>query len=355
MAIFSILRSHGRDPGRATLIARGVALVAAVAVVTSALYLVGRGTFVESVDARVVLDDAGGSLTPGADVKLDGVIVGRVTGMQHADPGALDTAVELAISLDPDLAEGVPADVRARVLPASIFGTSFVDLVSRSRSDRGITAGQVISQDTSRETLEVQNVLDGLDRVVGALGPARLSRALEGLAGALDGNGEQLGETVVRLDRYLAKLNPKMGLVRRNLDLLATNLEAFERYAPDLFTATENALVAARTLTDREQDFAGLVVSGSRTFDDTEQLLRRNRRVLADSLVRTAVVVDALYDGRRDVVEGLLAAFRLGDRFNEALSQGPYLRIRGDLVLQQRDAYDRSDCPDYGPFAGRSC
>lgn len=355
MAILGIFRTTGRDPGRATLIARGVALVAVVVVVTGTLYLVGRGTFVDSVEASIVLDDAGGSLAPGADVKLDGVIVGKVTGLRHDDPGALDTGVALAVSLDPDLAESVPSDVRARVLPASIFGTSFVDLVSAGRGERGISAGQVIAQDTSRETLEVQNVLDGLDRVVGALGPARLSRALEGLSGALDGNGEELGETIVRLDTYLTKLNPQMGLVRRNLDLLATNLEAFERYAPDLFSATEKALVAARTLTEREQDFSGLVVSGSRTFDDTEELLRRNRRVLADTLVRTAVVVDALYDGRRGVVDGLLAAFRLGARFNEGLSQGPYLRIRGDLVLRHRDAYDRGDCPRYGPYAGRSC
>jgi phospholipid/cholesterol/gamma-HCH transport system substrate-binding protein len=356
MRLLEVFRAGGREPSRATLAARGSVFLAVLAVVVASLYLVGRGTFADTLPAVALVDDAGGSLTTGADVKYEGVIVGHVSGLTRAARrGSGPAGVEVALALDPDLAERVPGDVRARILPASVFGTSFVDLVSAGHRGGGVRAGQVIGQDSSRETLEVQNVLDGLDRVVGSLGPARLAKALEGLAGALDGNGEQLGRTIVRVDRYLAKLNPQMPLLRRNLELLATNLEAFEDYAPDLFRATDDALVAARTLIVAEQDFAGLVTSGATTFRHTDLLLRDNRAALAATLVRTGVVVDALYDGRRDVVQGVLNMLRLAGRFSDALSHGRYLRIDGDLVLQGDDPYGPAGCPSYGSLSGRGC
>lgn len=350
-----ILRAHGREPTRATLAARGAVLLLAVAAVVASLVLVGRGAFADTVDAVVVLDDAGGSLTAGSDVKYAGVIVGRVTGLER---GARPGTVRIAVAIDPEAAGDVPGDVVARVLPASVFGTSFVDLVGRRHGTGGgdgLVAGQEIGQDTRRETLEIQTVLDGLDRVVGSLGPARLARTLDGAAAALDGNGDRLGDTLVRVERYLARLNPQLPLVRRNLDLLATNLEAFERYAPDLLRATDDALVAARTLARRESDFQALVRSGASTLGATDRLLRDNRRALADTLVRTAVVVDALYDERHDVVAGLLDTIGLADRFGDALSHGSYLRIDGNLVLTGRDKYSRDDCPRFGSHPGRGC
>ena len=87
MRIGVLLRGSGRDPGVATLAARGVVLLVALVLVVAGLVLVGRGTFTDSVDAVVLVDDAGGSLTSGADVKYHGVIVGQVTSLTRAGSG----------------------------------------------------------------------------------------------------------------------------------------------------------------------------------------------------------------------------------------------------------------------------
>ena len=352
--VLTLLRGRQRDPSRATLAARGALALGAVAVLVAGLVLAGSGAFSGRVPATVVLDDAGGSLVPGADVKYRGVVVGRVSALRPGDPGA-DRPVEVAVDLDPALAADVPSDVTARLLPASVFGTSFVDLVSAGAGDRGLVAGHRIAQDRRSQTLELQAVLDGLDRVVGALGPARLATALDGLSTALDGNGERLGRTIETLHRYLARLNPSMPAVRRNLALLATNLDAFAVYAPDLLDATDDALVAARTVVEHEGGFTGLVRSGGRTLGGSADLLTANERGLVDMLVRTAVVVDALYDGRRDVVDGLLSTLDLAEGFDEALSHGRYLRIVGDLQLQEEPGYGRTGCPSYAGHRGRGC
>ncbi|MBC9731890.1 MCE family protein [Nocardioides sp. zg-578] len=352
MGLLDALRGRERDPSRATLVARGIVALSVLAVVVAGLVLLGNGTFADRLTATVALDDAGGSLVPGADVKHRGVVVGRVAALDRADR---DGEVEVTVDLDPDLAGDVPVDVTARVLPASVFGTSFVDLVSAGRGARGLAAGARIVQDRRHQTLEIQAVLDGLDRVVGDLGPARLATALDGLATALDGNGERLGRTIVTLHRYLGRLNPSMPRVRRNLELLATNLDAFATYAPDLLDATDDALVAARTVVEHEGRFGALVRSGGRTFGRTATVLEANERGLVDMLLRTAVVVDALYDGRRDLVEGLLSTLDFADGFEEALSHGRYLRIAGDLQLAEEPAYGRGACPSYGAHRGRGC
>ncbi|NHC21569.1 MCE family protein [Nocardioides sp. IC4_145] len=355
MGLLDALRGRERDPSHTTLVVRGAVALVVVALAVSGLVLVGNGSFADRVAATIVLDDAGGSLVPGADVKHRGVVVGRVTALTGLAGGGDDERVEVAVDLDPALAGDVPEEVTARVLPASVFGTSFVDLVAPPGGPRGLAAGARISQDRRGQTLEIQAVLDGLDRVVGDLGPARLATALDGLATALDGNGERLGRTIETLHRYLQRLNPSMPRVRRNLTLLATNLESFAAYAPDLLDATDDALVAARTVVEQEGRFGALVRSGGRSFARTAGLLEANERGLVDMIVRTAVVIDALYDGRRDLVDGLVSTLDFADVFGEALSHGRYLQIEGDLQLFEEPAYGRGACPSYGAHRGRGC
>ncbi len=344
-----------RDVSRRTLALRGLISLLALAVVVGVLALVGRGQLSDRIEAVVQVDDAGGALVTGADVKVHGVVVGRVTSLAASTAGG--APVEIGVQLDPGLAPDVPGDVRARILPATIFGTAFVDLVPSGSAPGGeaIRAGQVIEQDTSAETLEVQALLDGMDRVIDSLGPAELATALDGMATALDGNGERLGRTMETLAAYLERLNPQMPLVRRNLELLATNLEAFTDYAPGLLDAVDDVLVAARTVATHEDEFAELVRSGGSTFGRTHRVLSANEQALVDMLVRTAVVIDVLYDERRTLAEGLVSTVTLADRFSEALSEGRYLKIEGNLQLVEDAPYGPERCPQFGSARGRGC
>lgn len=358
MKIIDIIRGNNREPSRATLALRGLAGVGVMVLVVALLVLVGRGAFLERFDATVQLDNAGGSLVEGADVKYDGVVVGQVQSIAFGEPietTAGRPSVEVGVKFDPEISRDLPDDVMARVLPATVFGTSFVELVSAGTGDGKLAEGQTIAQDTTEETLELQQVLDSIDQIVTALGPADLATTLRNLAEALDGNGEQLGQTIERLGGYLTELNPEFPRVRENLELLSSNLEAFEEYAPELFNATDDALVAARALIEQERDFANLVASGSSTFDDTRVLLSENEQALVDTLLRTAVVVDVLYDERDQVVTAVLAAADMGRAFTEAMSYGRYVRIDANLVLTGPRPYGAADCPQYGDLRGRGC
>ena len=72
------------------------------------------------------LPTSGDSLGPASNVKYHGLVVGRVitiSGQAGQEQGA-------QIVLKPDQAEQIPANVTARVLPATIFGSEYVDLVA---------------------------------------------------------------------------------------------------------------------------------------------------------------------------------------------------------------------------------
>ena len=120
--MLDLLRSRAREPERATLVARGVAFLAVVVLLVTWLFLLGRGNFDDRMGATVVVDTAGGALVEGSDVKYQGVLVGKVAGIRDAAESPEE--VEIAVALVPSVAEEVPGNVVARVLPASTASAS---------------------------------------------------------------------------------------------------------------------------------------------------------------------------------------------------------------------------------------
>lgn len=350
----TLFRDH-RDAPRGILAARGVIALVVIAAVVAVLLAIGRGALADTVDVEVLVDDAGGSLVSGGAVKYDGVTVGTVKSLTAANKNAAAGGVRLLVEMDGELADDVPGNVSARILPASVFGISFVDLVPSGKPNGKIRAGQEIPQDSSMETLEMQTILDGLDRVIGSLGPARISRMLNAISSTLDGNGEKLGQTIERLEAYLRKLNPTMPLVRRNVELLATNLESFQQNAPELFQATEDAMVVTTTLIEQEQNFQKLLTGGQDALSQTQQTLTASEKSLVQALMQTAVVVDTFYDGRQGLVDGINAVMQLAVEMGAAIGTNPYAKVDIDVKLDGWRKYTEGDCPAYGSYQGRNC
>ncbi len=355
MNIRDVVVGNGRPPKTDVLQARGVIFVILVGLLLSALIAVSKGAIADRFSATAVFQNAGGSLIKGADVKYQGVNVGKLYNLREGKGGAAVGGVELDMYIQDKFADGIPSNVTARVMPASIFGTSFVDLVPPASPSGKIHEGVRLVQDTSKETLELQTILDGLDRVVASLGPAELAEMLGSLSGALDGQGTPLGQTLTRLDAYLGKLNPKLPLVTQNLDLLAGNLEALQAAAPDLFAATENVLVTARTLTKNQANFTKLVNSGSTFFGKTDKLLTANEQDLVNTLTHTAIVVDALYDERSNLVRGVIAIGSLARKLTSVVKDNAMVRVDATVVSPTPPSYTRAQCPSYAGQRGAGC
>ncbi|HSX69130.1 MCE family protein [Nocardioides sp.] len=356
MNIRDVLAGNGRPPTSSVLRFRGVLFIIVLALVLAGLVAVSKGALADRIGATAVFRNAGGSLINGADVKYEGVNVGKLYQLREGEGGAAVGGIELDMHIQDKFAGDIPSNVTARVMPQSIFGTSFVDLVRPASIESvGLKDGARITQDTSKETLELQTILDGLDRVVAALGPADLAEMLGGLSGALDGKGTTLGQTLTNLDAYLGKLNPKLPLVTQNLDLLAGNLEALQKAAPDLFQATDDLLVTARTLAKNQANFTKLVSSVTPFMAKTNKVLSANEQALVDTLAHTAIVVDALYDERSDLVRGVIAIGNLARKLSSVTKDNAMVRVEATVVAGTPDDYSQAQCPSYNGVRGRGC
>lgn len=335
------------DPSRAVLARRGLIVVVAIAVFAAFVSLRSNGTFGSSPHVTAHVADAGGALRVGSDVKLDGAIVGRV----HAIDAGEDGGVDLDLMLSAEDMEVIPGNVVARVLPATVFGTTFVDLVVHAEPSGRLEAGDVVEPDSTQGTLELQQALDDIDRLVTALGPAELASAIGSTAQALDGRGGQLRGMVRSVNGYLERLNPRMPQVRTDLDKLADNLELVDEIAPDLLHAARDGLVFLDSLVSQEAQLTTLIAGGTSLAVTGRRFLRANQRDIVTFINDSAVLVDALYDNRHSGITGAITEnIRLGRTLPGAIEKG-YVKNDGNLRLNfagDLDYYGSDDRPSYG-------
>ena len=335
-----------RDVPRNVLARRGVLVVVGVVLVGVLVSLRGNGTFGAVPHVRAEVATAGGALRSGSDVKMRGVIVGRVSEVGRSESGG----VSIDIALSESDREHVPANVVARVLPATVFGTTFVDLVVRgSASAESIEAGAVIGPDESQETLELQQALDDIDRLVDALGPSELQSAIGSAARALDGRGVQLGRTVRTVDGFLDRVNPRMSAVRADLVSLAEATRVVGEVAPDLLEATDDGLVFLDTVVTQEAALTSLISGGTDLAVTAQRFLSRNQRHLVRWINDTGGLVDVLYDNRRaGITDAITVNLTAGGRFEGVLENG-YIRNDGVLRTTLPAYYGARDRPSYTP------
>lgn len=333
-----------KELSRRDLAVRGLIALGLLAVLLTFLFLRSTGNLGGPERVSAELRDAGGSLANGADVKVRGVIVGRVTGVGAGSDGG----VRVDISIPADELEMVPENVVARILPATVFGTSFVDLAIQGEpSGDALRPGAVIPADKRQGTLELQQALDDIDSLVKAVGPAELASAIGSAAQALDGRGLKLGETIDEANAYLAKLNPRMPLVREDVRKLAANLELAEQVAPDLFQATSDALVTARTIATEKAAIATLITGGTALTTQANAFLLDNRSALVRFIDNSARLLDVVYANRHaGISEALVTNKILYDKLKTIHKHG-YLDSITTFELDIPPYYTRADRPDF--------
>ncbi len=346
MALIPTRNGPRKEPRRIDLARRGMVAALVIAVLLGLAYLSAGGVVGGDPELAADVRNAGGALRPGADVKVAGVIVGRVTTIERAPGGD----VRIGMTMSQDRLDTVPDNVVARILPATVFGTTFVDLIVHGSPSRSmLQADALIPADAEQDTLELQQALDDIDRLVTALGPAELSSAIASAAEALDGRGESIGQIIDVGERYLARLAPEFPLIRSDLAQLADNLEIIDDIAPDLLDATDDALVTLDTIVQRRASIAALITGGTALARQATDLLDENIRDAVRMLDNGAILLDILYDNRRQgITESILTNIRLGKVVPTAVREG-FLRADSSLSGNTPGFYTRADRPDYGP------
>lgn len=212
-------------------------------------------TFVSTDDVTLKTTKTGSQLPQAADVKLRGMIVGEVTDQKVTDDG-----VELTLGLNPDLIDEIPAGVTAQILPKTLFGEKFVALIPPAiTSTDSLKAGDVIEK--ADVPIELEEVLNNLYGLLEAVEPAELSTTLTAVSTALEGRGEQLGDTLVQLNSYLTEINPEIPQAVDDLVALGEVSDIYAAALPDLARVLENSVVTGGTIVEKDAQLTSFLAS----------------------------------------------------------------------------------------------
>jgi phospholipid/cholesterol/gamma-HCH transport system substrate-binding protein len=330
----------------------GVAFIIALVGLIALSILTYQKAFTPIVPVTLKAERAGAQMNQGADVKLRGIIVGDVRTVRLADGTAT-----LDLALDPAKVGLIPANVQARLLPKTLFGEKYVDLVIPPvASPHTIGSGDTIGLDRSKTGIELERVLDNLMPLLQTLNPQQLSGALTALATALDGRGDRLGENLVTFEAYLAELEPSLPTLREDIRQLSKVTDTYADVSPDLLAMLDNLTVTNNTIVDQQRELQSFLASTTAFAGNAEGFLTRHgdRLVQLSEVSRPILASLARYSPMFPCLLHGLTEFQ--PRLEDAFGGGqPALHITLEVVRDNGPYVKNMDEPEFNERRGPNC
>ncbi|MFD1826115.1 MULTISPECIES: MCE family protein [Mumia] len=254
----------------------GVGYFLLIAAFVTAAMLVYNKAFVSSTDVRLTTGTIGNALQKGSDVKLNGVPVGTVTSVEAAEEGAT-----LTLALEPEIADELPPDTVARLLPKTLFGERYVALQAPEESLGGaLSSGDTIRQDTSDEAIELEEVFDELLPLLQSIQPEKLSATLGELAAFLRGRGTEIGDSMSSWAGYMDKMNPLVPQMAEDFGKLGELAVEYEEALPDLINALDTMTTTSKTLTEQRTELGEVYANVIAAGDETTGWVKDNKKTI---------------------------------------------------------------------------
>jgi phospholipid/cholesterol/gamma-HCH transport system substrate-binding protein len=256
------------------------------------------------------------SVYPGSEVRVLGIPVGKVT---EVTPEGTDVRV----ALEYDRRYKVPADAKAVIISPSVVADRHVQLTPVYRGGAVLADGAEIPRDRTATPVELDRIFDALNQLDLALGPkganrgGALSRVLDTTARNLQGNGDQLHQTVKDVSKAastLARNQDNLFGTVRNLQAFVTTLAANDRQVrtfntqlatvsaqlagerDELDAALENLAVALAKVTAFVRDNRTRLSGDLKGLADVTGILARQQRALEEVLDVAPTALSNLHD-----------------------------------------------------------
>lgn len=181
-------RSRKHEIGVGVLLIVATGLLAFMSLKVGALKGLG-----DTLDVVALVPDAGG-LTEGAEVKVAGVPIGKLTGLTVEHDQAL-------LHLTLEEGAGVRADAIVQIRARSVLGEKFVELRPDSADAPLLKDGDKLSR--SLPQTEIDQLVNALGPLVAAVDPEALNGALLSLNGALKEDPERLKRMLIDTETIL--------------------------------------------------------------------------------------------------------------------------------------------------------
>ncbi|WP_319456106.1 MULTISPECIES: MCE family protein [unclassified Mycobacterium] len=253
-----------------------VAVLIGIVVFAIGMFNGGWGT---TVPVTIVSERAGLVMNPEAKVKMRGVQVGQVERIENRPDGK----AVLHLAMYPDSLNAIPDNVLVDISSSTVFGAKSVELVEPpDPSSKPLRDGQQL--EAQHVTVETNTLFQQLTSVLKAIDPVKLNETLAAISGALSGRGEKLGETVTDFSQLLAKINPSLGNISRDLEVAPQAISGYADTAPELVDIIDSTVTVSNTLVDQEQNLDAFLISAVGLADTGNDVIGTNRQALTDDM-----------------------------------------------------------------------
>jgi phospholipid/cholesterol/gamma-HCH transport system substrate-binding protein len=335
--------AHDTRAEHRRLLYAGFAFMVAVAVLIAFSIAIYQKVFTPVTTVTVKADRAGLQLPKFGDVRIHGVLVGQVRSVREDGKQAV-----IELGLKPSAARNIPDNVSVEIRPTTLFGQKYVSLVDPADpSSQPLRDGSVIPASRVTTNVELQQVLATLFPLLRSIRPGDLNSTLYALATALQGRGEKLGQTVDRLDSYLAAMNEQLPTLRKDLELLSDVSNTYALAAPDLVNLLRNATTTAQTVSQKQQQLSGFLTSMTKLSRVSTRVLTTNEQ----GIIREGQVAAPLMKLLDTYSPEYTCLLQGADRYTDRLAQifaGGRVRQTMSFDAVQRRAYTEADRPEYG-------
>jgi phospholipid/cholesterol/gamma-HCH transport system substrate-binding protein len=271
----------------------GLIVFLIAALVLWLVFLQYKGDFTDKTKLTMLSDRAGLVMEPGSKVTYNGVQIGRVDKVDEVQRDG-KPAVKFTLDVYPKYLHLIPANVDARIVATTVFGEKYVSMTApENHLPQRITPSNVI--DARSVTTEINTLFQTITSIAEKVDPVKVNLTLSAAAQALSGLGDKFGQSIINGSAALDEVNPRMPIIRHDIQQLATLGDTYADASPDLINFLNNAATTAHTIHAQEKDLdrallaaAGFGATGADIFNRGGPYLARG----AKDLVPTAQLLD---------------------------------------------------------------
>lgn len=274
--------------------------------------------FGDTYRVAATFDDVTG-LTNGDDVKVAGVKVGQVAGIDTTEDGRAVVRLELESDVR------LPADSVASVRWRNLLGQRVVYL------EPGETRSMLADGDEIQRTKSVVDIgalINELGGLVSAIDPGQLNTLMTAVSEALDGNEAAVSQLLDSAGELLTTLAERQGTIDQLLDDFDTVSAALADRDDQIATMIDNLALLTGTFASNEDLLGSTLTELAQYSGSLDQVLTANQSDLENIIASLAAVTDTVTDNI-DVIGDQLTNLPGGlSALHEVTNRGEYIVIQ---------------------------
>ena len=247
------------------------------------------------------------SLYKGSDVRVLGVPVGEVKELK-----AQGDHVEVTLTYETDVR--LPTDVKAVIISPAIVGDRFVQLAPAYSGGAVLPDNAKLGVDRSEVPVELDEIFKSLDDLAIALGPkgankdGALSSLIEDSARQLDGQGQQLNDTLSNFAKLSTTLSDNKEELFGSIQEIEQFVALLNRNDSSVRSFFDSTARVSNVLENERDDLAKTLEFLSKALIDVRKLIKDNRTTLRHNIDNLQSLAEVLARHNEDIEHTLVDA-----------------------------------------------